>query len=222
MEKRGLIIGTYNTAVRGWTLTSWEFSAPVYVSNIVDVPGRIDGPLDLSTAITDGEPRYQQRTLTATLECSNGTRLEREAEISAMINHLDGWRRDIILPDDSLHYITGRVSVERVYNDPAHASVTVTATCDPWRYSEAETVVTLSGAADAQTVTFVNAGRRTVVPLLVVTGAGSLSLQFGTATWSLSAGSYQLPDVLLTQGEHVLTYSGTGMSMTVTYREGIL
>lgn len=222
MEKRGLIIGTYNTTVRGWTLTSWEFSAPVYVSNIVEVPGRIDGPLDLSTAVTDGEPRYQQRTLTATFECSNGTRLEREEEITIMTNWLDGWRQDISLPDDVLHYITGRVSVERLYNDPAHASVKVTATCDPWKYSKAETVVTLSGTAAAQTATLVNSGRRTVVPLLVVTGSGSLNLQFGTATWSLGAGTYQLPDILLTQGSHSLIYSGAGMSMTATYREGML
>lgn len=222
MEKRGITIGTYNTADRGWTLTGWEFSAPVYVSNIVDVPGRIDGPLDLSTAVTDGEPRYQQRTLTATLECSDGTRLEREEKINIMTNWLDGWRQNIILPDDEGYYITGRVSVERLYNDPAHASVAVTAICEPWRYFAFETTVALTGTADTQTATLVNSGRRAVVPLLIVTGSGSLNLQFGTATWSLSAGSYLLPDMLLTQGEHTLTYSGDGMSVTATYRGGVL
>lgn len=222
MEKRGLTIGTYDTAAQGWTLTSWELSAPQYVSNMVDVPGRIDGPLDLSTAVTGGEPRYQSRTLTATFERSDGTRMEREAAINTMVNWLDGWRQNIVLPDDDLHYVTGRVSVERLYNDPAHASVSVQAVCEPWKYSNLETVVRLTGAADAQTATFVNSGRRTVVPLLVVTGTGSLSLQFGTASWSLGAGTYQLPDIMLTQGSHTFTYSGEGMTMTATYREAVL
>lgn len=222
MAKRGVIIGTYDTAAQGWTMTSWAFSPPEYVSNLVQIPGRIDGPLDLSAAVTGGEPRYPARTFTATFERSDGTRLEREAAIQTMVNWLDGWRQDIILPDDAEHYITGRVSVAKEYNDPAHAAVTVTAVCDPWRYSRTETVVNLTGTADTQTATFVNNGRRTAVPVLVVTGTGTLSLQFGTATWALGAGTYQLPDILLTQGGHELIYSGAGMTLTATYREAVL
>lgn len=222
MVKRGTIIGTYDTAAQGWTMTSWELSPPEYESNLVEVPGRIDGPLDLTAALTSGEPRYKARTLTATFERSDGTRLEREAAINTMVNWLDGWRQDIVPPDDAEHYITGRVSVQREYNDPAHAAVTVTAVCDPWKYSKMETVANLTATADAQTATFVNNGRRTVVPVLVVTGTSSLSLQFGTATWALGAGTYQLPDVLLTQGSHELTYSGEGMTLKATYREAVL
>lgn len=222
MVKRGLTIGTYDTAAQGWTLTGLEFSPPEYESNIVEVPGRIDGPLDLSTAVTGGEPRYKARTLTATFERSDGTRLSREDAINIMTNWLDGWRQDIILPDDSMHYITGRVSVAKVYNDPAHASVSVTATCEPWRYTNEETVISLTGASDTQTATFVNQGRRTVVPILTVTGEGSMILDFGDASWALGKGVYQLPDFQLTQGSHTLTYSGDGMEMTATYREAVL
>lgn len=222
MVKRGITIGTYDTAAQGWTMTAWQISAPEYVSNMVEVPGRIDGPVDLSTALTDGEPRYKSRTLTATFERSDGTRLSREDAINTMVNWLDGWRQDIILPDDALRYTTGRVSVAKNYNDMAHASVTVTATIDPWRYANTETVVSLTGTADAQTATFVNAGRRTVVPLLVVAGEGTLNLTYGTASWALGAGTYQLPDILLTQGNHEITYSGEGMTLTATYREAVL
>ena len=219
---RGITIGTYDTAAQGWTLTGWSFSAPQFVSNMVEVPGRIDGPLDLSAAVTGGEPRYQGRTFAATLERSDGDRLSREAAINTMVNWLDGWRQDIILPDDATHYITGRVSVAREYNDPAHAAVTVTATCDPWRYANEETVVNLAATATAQTHEFVNNGRRTAVPVLVVSGDGSLNLQFGAASWALGAGIYQLPDLTLTQGSHEIAYSGAGMSLTATYREAVL
>ena len=104
MARRKLVIGTYDTDLNGpWTLASWELSRAEYRSEMVTVPGR-DGDLDLSTALTDGAPRYGSRTLTATLERSDGTRLEREAAINTMINWLDGWRVDIRLPDDDLHY----------------------------------------------------------------------------------------------------------------------
>lgn len=223
MVKRGITIGTYDTAAQGWTLApGWTFPIPKRYENLVQVPGRRDGPMDLSTAATGGEPTYAERILTATFERSDGTRLSREAAINTMVNWLDGWEHNIILPDDALHYIAGRVSVEKNYNDMAHAAVTITATCRPWRYSNEETVVSLTGAADAQTATLVNSGRRTVVPVLVVAGEGSLSLKHGEATWSLGAGTFTLPDIVLTQGSHEITYSGEGMTLTATYREAVL
>lgn len=221
MIKRRLIIGDYDTAVHGlWTLREWEITPAEQVTTFLDIPGRIDGPLDASTALTDGDPRYGSRTLTAVLESSEGSRIERESRISIMTNWLDGWRLNIVLPDDPEHYITGRVHVERIYNDPAHASVQVTAICDPWKYSVNETVHVLTLAQNAQTATFVNTGRRTVVPTVTIEG-GPASLVFGTAAWTLSAGVYALPDFFLRQGEGTLTYSGTG-TVTVTYREAVL
>ena len=135
MQKRKIIIGTYDTAAEGlWTLSAWALGKAVANEEYANVPGH-SGPLDLSTALTDGEPYYGSRELEAVLESSEGTRLEREERINQMINKLDGWRHNIILPDDPLHYINGRVRVEKLYNDLVHASVRVTATCDPWRYN---------------------------------------------------------------------------------------
>lgn len=222
MEKRKIVFGSYDTALQGpWTLTEWELEPVSIRANYVEVPGR-DGDLDLSTALTDGVPRYGNRNLTVSLECSEGTRLEREAMISTMINWLDGWRLNIILPDDPDHYLTGRVHVAKEYNDPAHGAVTVTAVCDPWRYKARETVVKLTAAETEQEALLTNDGRRTVVPLLLIEGEGaSVSLKFGTASWVLSAGSYQLPDLVLNQGGDVIKYSGTG-SLTFTYQEAVL
>lgn len=219
MEKRGLTIGTYNTAEQLWTLASWGLSAPEYHENFLDVPGR-DGALDLSAALTNGAPTYHSRTLTVKLECSEGTRLEREAAINTMTNWLDGWRQDIVLPDDPSHYITGRVSVAKEYNDNAHAAVTVTAVCDPWRYAKDETVYTLTAATTEKTQALSNEGRRTAVPLLTITG-GTVLLKYGGFSWSLGDGTYQLPDLTLPQGGGSLTYSGTG-TLRISYREAVL
>lgn len=219
MEKRGLIFGTYNTVEQLWTLAGWSFSAPEYQENFLDVPGR-DGALDLSAALTNGAPTYHSRTLSVKLECSEGTRLTRETAINTMTNWLDGWRMDIVLPDDPDHYITGRVSVAKEYNDNAHAAVTVTAVCDPWRYAKAETVYTLTAATAEKTASLANAGRRAAVPLLTITG-GSILIKYGAYSWSLGAGTYQLPDLTLPQGGGSLTYSGTG-TLRISYREAVL
>ena len=220
MEKRGLLIGSYHTAAELWTLTEWAFSAPEEMTNFVAVPGRRKGPLDLSAALTDGDAVYDARTLTATFETSEGTRLERETRINAMINALDGRRLNIVLPDDPYRYITGRVKVAKVYNDLAHGSVKVTATCEPWRYNATETLVVLTAAATAQTTALVNSGRLAVVPLLEVSG-GEVVLVYGPHSWALGEGIYELPDLLLYNGESVITYSGAG-SLILTYREAVL
>lgn len=219
MENRSIILGTYDTAAQGWTLTSWQLSAAKRKENLVDKPGG-HGVLDLSTVLTDGEPVYDARTLTATFESSEGDRLSREAEIDAMVNQLDGWSLRIVLPDRPLRYLTGVVHVERLYNDPAHASVAVEATCEPWRYNDNETEVNLSATSNAQTVDLVNNGRLAVVPLVEITG-GDVTLIFGESTWTLSAGGYRLPDMRLTQGAHRLTYRGAG-TIRITFREAVL
>ena len=219
MVKRTIVFGGYNTAANGWTLAGWQLSPAEQKTNFVERTGG-DGSWDLSTALTDGQPRYYDRTLTVTLEHSGGDRLNREAIIRQMVNQLDGQRLNIELPDDPFHYITGRLHVAREYNDPAHAAVTVTAVCSPWKYSNLETTVTLTAATAKKTAQLVNNGRLAVVPTLTVTGS-SVLVEFGNLSKALGAGTHQLPDQLLTSGTHTLTYSGTG-TLAIKYREAVL
>lgn len=224
MQKRKLIIGNYDTAAEGlWTLSGWMLGRASAYENYIEVPGH-NGPLDLSAALTDGEPYYGSREFVATLESSEGTRLEREQRINDMINKLDGWRLNIFLPDDPLHYITGRIRVEKLYNDPAHASVQVVASCDPWRYNAAETVVGLIATSTEQTATLINNGRCSVVPRITITG-GSVTLKLTSGervlTWNLSPGEYVIGDIHLKTGSLPLTYKGTGQ-IVLTYREAVL
>ena len=227
MQKRKIIIGAYDTALEGlWTLTSWSLGKAVANEEYANVPGH-NGPLDVSTVLTDGEPYYGSRTFEATLESSEGTRLEREERINRMINKLDGWRFNIILPDDPLHYINGRVSVEKIYNDTVHASVQVRATCDPWRYNNTETVVGLTATSTEQTVSLINNGRLSVVPAITVTG-GEVRLVFNAngkeQSWALPPREYRpedLPDIYLKTGSAPLRYSGAG-EIILRYREAVL
>lgn len=224
MEKRTIKLGDYDTAAHGlWTLTAWEFPEPEMEENLVYVPGRVKGPLDLTTALTDGEPVYGARPLSITLESSEGDRLARDARISEMVNKLHGRRVDFVLPDRPLHYGTGRLAVKKLYNDMAHASVQVTGTCEPWLYAKDETVVPLTATDEPQTLLLRNPGAMPVVPLVEVAAAEgeAVHLVYGSYSWELSAGAYKLPNLLLTNGEHAVTYSGAG-TLTFTYREALI
>lgn len=220
MDKRKLIIGDYDTETTWpWTLAELELSAPEQQTNYVTVPGR-SGSVDLSTAVS-GLPVYNDRTLTATLETSEGTRAQRETAINTMVNRLDGLRLHIVLPDDPSGYLDGRISVARNYNDLAHASVTISAVCYPYKLKSAETTVTAS-LTEADTEISLSCDRRPVVPAITTTAETVLT--WGADSYTVSAGTRQLPGIRLTQGTHTLkarTTSGTG-EITITYQEGSL
>lgn len=214
-----MLLGVYDTASHGWTLTGWELAAAEQKTKYLEKLNG-DGSWDLTTALTDGIVKYKDRPLTATFECSEGTRAERESKIRQMINQLDGLKVEIRLPDDAYHYVVGRLHVIREYNDLAHAAVTVTATCEPWKYSITETIVAVTASETKQRVTLHNSGRRAVVPQIRVTGS-SVLLEYGTASQAMSAGDYKWPNILLTPGSLSVTYSGEG-TVTFTYREAVL
>ena len=224
MEKRSVRPGDYDTAADGlWTLAALDFPEPDQETNMVQVPGRTKGPLDLSAILTEGEPCYGSRSLSITLESSEGDREARQVRISNMINRLHGRRVDIVLPDHPQHYVTGRLSVKQSYTDLAHAAVEVSGTCEPWLYSAEETQVVLQATSSEQVAHLTNSGAMTVVPVLEVTAeAGqNILLKYGTASGSFSAGIYSWPTLWLTPGEHEVTYSGAGI-MTIKYREAVL
>lgn len=219
MAKRTIIIGGYDTAANGWTLAGLSLSAPEQKTHYIEKTAG-DGSWDLSTAMTDGIPRYRDRTLAAMLECSAGTRADREALISDMVNRLDGLEWQIVHPDHPLHYLSGRVHVAVDFNNLAHASVTVTAVCAPWLFKAQETTFSLAATENEKTIVLANEGRRVVVPLLTVTG--SVLLKYGTSSISLTnASSYEWPTLLLTPGDHTVAYSGDG-TLVIKYREAVL
>ena len=218
MKKRTVIFGEYDTAARGWTLTGLALGDPEQKTNYLEKPGG-DGSWDLSTVLSNGIPRYKNRPLTVSLECSRWDRKQREEIINELVNTLDGLEWEIVLPDRPDHYLKGRARVAVDYSDLAHAAVTITCTCEPWLYSRREARVELTGNGGKNTATIRNAGRRAVVPLLTVTG--KLTLTYKGATVELRAGSYQWANLLLTPGHHSLEYSGTG-TLVITYREAVL
>lgn len=207
-----------------WTLTGWTLSSPEQQTNFVEVPGRRGGLLDLSTALTDGEPIYNSRTLKATFESSEGTRLEREDRINTMLNTLDGYSMKITLPDDTTHYMVGRVTVKKNYNDDAHASVEVSAVCEPWRYSTTETKETWYPNEYSVIRTFTVTGRVPVTPRLEVSDVDEkgITVKYGGAQWVLPNGTHIIPSIVFKPGENQLTAGKTTGYMSMYFTEGEL
>lgn len=220
MKKRTVKLGNYNTADYGWTVTSIELSPPEQKLNYVEKLGG-DGSWDLSTALTDGIPRYKDRELTITLECSNGSRMDREELLNEMVNKLDGFETDIVLPDRPGYYLQGRLHVEVVQN-VSYAEVIVTSTVKPWFFRDRETVIELLDiTAETKTILIRNSGRRAVTPLLTAGAGSAIGLNFNGHSTSFGEGSFEWSALLLRPGDHVLEYSGLG-SLTITFREAVL
>lgn len=225
MKKRSILLGDYDTAAHGlWTLKALSFPEPAPMENLVQIPGRLRGPLDLSTALTDGVPTYGPRQLVITLESSEGDRLARQARISDMVNRLHGRRVDIVLPDHPMHYATGRLAVKTLYNDLAHASVEVSGVCEPWLYALEETQVRLRSTEVMKSVRLRNAGAMPVVPVVDVVAEKSsfpVVLLYDDTRYAMDTGTYVWPGLRLAPGDHVISYRGAG-TVAITYREAVL
>lgn len=221
MKKRTVIFGDYNTAEHGWTLSGLTLSDPEQKTNYVEKSGG-DGSWDLSTVLTNGLPRYKNRTLTVTLECSKWNRDKREILINELVNLLDGLEWKIVLPDRPDHYLEGRLHVAVTRSDLSYAAVTVTGVCAPWLYSARETVVELTNIGPThQTVQLINQGRMAVSPRLTTSDDGIVILVYNGLQATIKDGVFEWPALLLTPGYHTVEYWGTG-KLTISYREAVL
>lgn len=232
MKKRTAKFGSYDTASHGWTLTGWSLSDPEQKTKYTEKPGG-DGSWDLSTALTDGVPKYKDRDLTVTLECSEGNRAHRLRLVSELVNLLDGFTWNVVLPDHPEHYLVGRLHVNVLQNGQAYAEVMVTGVVEPWFYALRETKLeyTTTGLADFYRIEIRNRGRRYAVPLFTYRShdnAGVVTVYIddkNTNRIGLTSTNYetvQATGALLAPGDHLLVFNGAPGEFTVTWREAVL
>lgn len=205
----------------GLLLASKSISLPEVRTNMIDVPGR-DGLLDASEVLT-GEVTYKNRTITLKLtgvDTVSGKKWP--ATISDFCNKVHGKRVKVTFPEDTTHYYSGRCSVGQVELVKMMQTIPVTVNCDPWKYKNAKTTVSLSDLGTAYKQLSLPNERRPVIPAITV--AQDTSLLWGSSTINISAGDHILPAIRLAAGSNTLkakVASGTG-SITVTYQEASL
>lgn len=217
---RYLKIGNWSSAVHDWTLCKFEISAPQYRRSTVTVPGR-DGEIDLSDAL-NGAVQYTMRKITARLENSCGTRMQREHWIYHLVNTFDGTEQEIEMPDDPSRYMRGRLRVAVKYNDNAHAAVQITADVDPWKYRREKTSHYFeTESTESAELTVYNAGRKTVIPefnVRVILPGDTLYIGTHAVT---ATGKYQFPDITFAHGDNAFTVAGRA-GFFVGFTEGVL
>lgn len=197
-------------------MTSKEIGAPEVKRHTVDIAGA-DGELDFTDYF--GEPKYLNVQHRFTFE-SIQPRNEQLQQFTTIKNAIHGKKGRIILDDDPSFFYVGRCTVSKYTNEKNIGKITVECDCEPYKYKMAETVVTraVSGVED---ITLTNARKR-AVPLVTIQTNTSMTLVYNVDNvWTLSAGSYMLPELELVEGDNFVTVTGTG-TVTFRWREGEL
>ena len=206
-------------------LTGKNIADPTPNTNYVKLDG-VNGTLDLSESLT-GEITYADRIITATFWTDYGTRKEREALLRKITAYLHGKKFKIIEPDDTDHYLYGRVKITAKTNNLAYATFTIEATCEPWRYANEEIVRKIDSSYDGeyvpsaiQKIIITNNGVKTLCPKITV--VGEVEIGYKGSKIQLSTGTYIVPEIKLQQGTNELTVVSFDGSVTFTYKEATL
>lgn len=194
-------------------LGSKEMGSPAVKSKKLDIEGA-DSALDLTDFF--GEPKYEDVThkfqFSTIVPTSSFMTL-----YSTIKNAIHGKKMRIILDDDPLFYWMGRCYVSGFTNEKSIGQVQVECDCEPYKYKLSKTVVT-QAVGGTQAITLTN-GRKRAVPTITTTAA--MTISFGGGSWTNSAGTYTIPELELTQGDNIVTVTGTG-TITFAYQEANL
>lgn len=177
----------------------------------IDIPGG-DGVLDLTEVF--GEVKYNNRNLSFDFS-TKVPQSEFMDLFSRVQNALHGQRMQIVLDDDPEWYYTGRISVSEWKAEKNIGKLKIECDCEPWKYKAAETVISvpISGTE----IVVLSNSRKRVVP--VITTTASFTFSWGSYSRAISAGTFQIPELELKEGNNTITVSGTG-TLSFRYAEG--
>lgn len=201
----------------GWLRETVDFPTPKSQTNTVVVPGR-NSPIRFTEAL--GRVSYQPRSFEITLTML-GTRAEYDSMVSEAVNRYAGQLVQVICSEEPDLYYIGTIEAEPSY-DPLMGKGVLLFSCsdgDAYRYHVMETSVSRNGSG---TVTLVN-DYMPVVPVITTTAETTLTWMVGSDSFhkTLSAGTWEIPELELAPGNNSVTVSGSGLT-TFKYREGRL
>ena len=195
-------------------LNSKTIEAPSTKTDTLEVDG-MDGVLDFTEFF--GSIKYKNRKLT--FEFSTiVSRSEFLSLFTTIQNSLHGKRMKIILDDDPNYYYMGRLSCNSWKANKRIGTITIEADCDPYKYKLNETVISRTIGSSAVTIGCENL-KRNVVPTFVL--SAEMQITFNETTYTLSAGTFQVPEIEFVEGTNTLTVSGAG-NIQIKYQEASL
>lgn len=212
-----VIIDGISMASLGWLRESINFPTPQSQTDTLVVPGR-NSPIRYTQAL--GRVSYQPRSFEILLSVL-GSRAAFNEKVSEVANRFAGQLLPVICSEEPELYALGTLELAPTY-EPLTGKGQLTLSCsdgDAYRYHVQETLVTVTGSG---TVILDN-DYMPVVPVITVTAETALNWQVGGDTFqkSVSAGTWEFPELELQAGRNTLSVIGTGI-ITFRYREGRL
>ena len=201
----------------GWLRESISFPIPQSQNETLIVPGR-NSPIRFSKAL--GRVAFQPRTFEITLTML-GDREDYDRMVEETVNVLAGQLARVTTTEEPDLYAIGTLEAAPAY-DPLSGKGILIFSCtdgDAYRYHVNQTSVTVTGSG---TVTLTN-DYMPVVPVITTTKETTLSWRVGSDTFrkTVSAGTWEIPELELQSGNNTLTLTGEGTT-TFVYREGRL
>ena len=201
----------------GWLRETVNFPTPQSQSNTITVPGR-NSPIRFTEAL--GRVAYQPRSFDMTFSML-GDRADFDILVSTVVNQFAGKLCRVTLTEDTMLYAVGTLEAVPSY-DPLTGKGTLELSCtdgDSFLYHTEETTITITGGG---TVVLAN-DYMPVVPVITVTAETTLRWAIDGESFqkTVSAGSWEIPELELRQGENSISITGEG-TVTFIYREGRL
>ena len=197
----------------GLILTKKELGAPEVKEKRISIEGA-DGSIDLTDFF--GSPRYGDVKHKFTFVTFRPPG-QFPAVFSIIKNALHGQKMEITLDDDSSFCYVGRLEVSSFTNEKGIGTVSIEATCEPWKYKKSLTTAQYT-IAGSTLVTLQNSRKR-VVP--TITASATMTYDFNDWSTTHAAGTFQVPEIELQEGVNQIIVTGNG-TVTFSYREGVL
>lgn len=215
-------------------LAPFEIEAPGAERCRIEVPFA-DGTLDLTSFLTGNDVKYKNRNLKFNFSC-DGDYTKWDIMSDRIENDLHGQLCSIILDTrpDFVYYgvVTVNTSKETL---GASCDIMISVDADPYkyeRYSSLEpwvwdTFCFEDGIirnykdlkVDGTMMLMIPGRRKKIAP--VFNCSEPMTVEYGGTEYSLPSGKSKILDIQIGQGEHFLTFSGTG-TVSVDYRGGSL
>lgn len=234
MEHTGIKIDDKHTA-KDWGLRmiSMVIPMPETKTNYIDIPGA-DGSLDLTQSLIGDVPYNMREGVQFTFDASGGYE-DWHAMTSEIANHLHGRKRKVIIDSDPGFFYEGRLQLDSQKSSEIINQIVITGTMDAYKYEVADSLgdwmwddfnfetSIVREYNDLQVegdLTVVIPGlRKHVIP--IITASAAMTVSYQSKAYNLVIGANKIYDLALTEGENILTFTGSG-AISIEYRGGSL